>query len=168
MNSAEGQVQHLGYVSTFPILLNVADRPTYFMSLKDAAGLVKMYAFVDVEQYQVVGTGATVTEARTAYMEKLNTDDNITADKESRSVTGTLADIRATVRDGNTVYYFKLENDPAVYTAALSVSPELPFFRAGDTLTVLYYDAADSTRQVSSVEFVSYPSALPAFPDQAA
>ena len=46
MSSAQGQVQHLGYRATFPLLLNVADRPTYFMALKDSAGLVKMYAFV--------------------------------------------------------------------------------------------------------------------------
>lgn len=64
MSSAEGKVQNLRYTATFPLLLNVADRPTYFMSLKDNAGLVKMYAFVDVEQYQLVGTGGTVAEAR--------------------------------------------------------------------------------------------------------
>ena len=64
MESAEGQVQHLKYSSTFPLLLNISDRPTYFMSLKDGAGLVKMYAFVDVSQYQIVGTGSSVEEAR--------------------------------------------------------------------------------------------------------
>ena len=53
MESAKGQVQHLGYSATFPLLLNISDRPTYFVSLKDAAGLVKMYAFVDVRQYQI-------------------------------------------------------------------------------------------------------------------
>ena len=56
MESAKGQVQHLNYTATFPLLLNISNRPTYFLSLKDAAGLVKMYAFVDVEQYQIVGT----------------------------------------------------------------------------------------------------------------
>ena len=32
--SAQGQVQDQGYTATFPLLLNVNDRPTYFMSLK--------------------------------------------------------------------------------------------------------------------------------------
>ena len=50
MESAQGGVQDLGYTATFPLLLNVSDRPTYFMSLKDSAGLVKMYAYVDVQQ----------------------------------------------------------------------------------------------------------------------
>lgn len=63
MSSAKGKVQHLNYNATFPILLNIRDRPTYFLSLKDAAGLVKMYAFVDVQQYQIVGIGDTVNAA---------------------------------------------------------------------------------------------------------
>ena len=35
MDSAEGQVQNLRYTATFPLLLNVAEQPTYFMALKD-------------------------------------------------------------------------------------------------------------------------------------
>ena len=45
MDSAEGQVQNLGYEATFPLLLNVADEPTYFMALKDNAGLVKKVCY---------------------------------------------------------------------------------------------------------------------------
>lgn len=79
MSSAEGKVQNLRYTATFPLLLNVADRPTYFMSLKDNAGLVKMYAFVDVEQYQLVGTGGTVAEARASYVKALSGDGAVSA-----------------------------------------------------------------------------------------
>ena len=50
MDSAEGQVQNLRYTATFPLLLNVAEQPTYFMALKDASELVKMYAMVNVNQ----------------------------------------------------------------------------------------------------------------------
>ena len=52
MSSAEGQVQHLGYRATFPILLNVGSEATYFISLKDAEELVKM----DFDGYSVGGT----------------------------------------------------------------------------------------------------------------
>ena len=38
MASAEGQVQNLRYTATFPLLLNIADEPTYFIALKDDAG----------------------------------------------------------------------------------------------------------------------------------
>ena len=53
MDSAEGKVQEKKYQATFPILINVADQPTYFVSLKDDAGLVKQFAFVSVENYPV-------------------------------------------------------------------------------------------------------------------
>ena len=42
--SAQSKVQQMNYTATFPLLLNIADQPTYFMSLKGADGLVKMYA----------------------------------------------------------------------------------------------------------------------------
>ena len=75
MDSARGQVQHLNYSATFPLLLNISGRPAYFISLKDAAGLVKMYAFVDVAQYQIVGTGQTIDEAKRNYRETLGQEE---------------------------------------------------------------------------------------------
>ena len=50
MSSAEGQVQNLGYRASFPSLINIKNIPTYIMVLKDNAGLVKMYALVNVEK----------------------------------------------------------------------------------------------------------------------
>lgn len=137
MSSAEGQVQHLGYSSTFPLLLNVSDRPTYFMSLKDGAGLVKMYAFVDVNQYQIVGTGNSVESARADYISKLKIE-NITDLPESpkQEVTGVIENISSAVVEGNTVYYIKLENDSNVYTALVTKSDLLPFAQKGDNVTL--------------------------------
>lgn len=137
MSSAEGQVQHLGYSATFPILLNIADRPTYFMALKDGAGLSKMYAFVDVEQYQVVATGYTVSEARENYAAKLKADENIdapVADTESKE--GTLEALSTAVVEGNTKYYLRLTGDATVYVADISVSEQLPFAKVGDQVTL--------------------------------
>lgn len=37
MDSARGQVQQMNYTATFPLLLNIADQPSYFWALKDAA-----------------------------------------------------------------------------------------------------------------------------------
>ena len=54
MDSAKGQVQQMNYTASFPLLINLEGRPTYLISLKDDAGLVKMYAFVDVADYQKV------------------------------------------------------------------------------------------------------------------
>ena len=143
MESAKGVVQDLGYSSTFPLLLNVADRPTYFVALKDSAGLVKMYAYIDVQQYQVVGTGSTITAARESYAEKLKaetdidigTDDN-TLPTEQQTVTGTVAAVSSAVVDGNTCYYLRLQGDDRVFIAGITVSDLLPFAKAGDRVAL--------------------------------
>lgn len=137
MSSAEGQVQHLGYSATFPLLLNVSERPTYFMSLKDSAGLVKMYAFVDVNQYQIVGTGNSVESARADYISKLKTENvTDTPETETNEITGVIEKINSAVVDGNTVYYLKLENDENVYTAIITKSDLLPFASKGQTVKI--------------------------------
>lgn len=138
MSSAEGQVQNLKYKATFPILLNVADRPTYFLSLKDSAELVKMYAFVDVEQYHIVATGTSVAEAQKNYIQKLLAAE-IDADTPSIGVetrAGILAQIHSVVIEGNSAYYFRLEGDESIFFAPISVSPELAFAKAGDAVSI--------------------------------
>ncbi len=137
MSSAEEQVQHLKYTATFPILLNIGDRPTYFMSLKGDAGLVKMYAFVDVQQYQVVGTGSTVKEARQNYITRLSTEGDISIEssKETDTVVGKVVDIESAVVGGNTVYYILLD-DNNVYTADITLSDKLPFLAEGCSVTL--------------------------------
>lgn len=150
MGSAEGQVQHLGYKSTFPLLLNISDRPTYFISLKDAAGLVKMYAFVDVEQYQIVGTGQTIDEAKANYREVLNLEDVVVVEeKETTELTGTIDAIASAVVSGNTCYYFTLTGNDQVYTAYISTDEKLPFLKSGDRVRFTYTES-ESTRNVTS------------------
>lgn len=152
--SAEGQVQNLKYHATFPILLNVADRPTYFMSLKDDAGLVKMYAFVDVEQYQIVGTGSTVDEARADYSQKLQSEEDIEIPTyESYPVKGVIAEISSAVVDGNTKYYVLLENDDTVYVLDVAQSDRLPFAAVGDTLELTCEQWPDAVK-ITAVELV--------------
>ncbi len=150
MSSAEGQVQHLKYTSTFPLLLNVSDRPTYFMSLKDSAGLVKMYAFVDVNQYQIVGTGNTVESARSDYIGKLKTE-NVADIEEApeTEITGVIENINSAVVNGNTVYYIKLEKNDKIYTALVTKSDLLPFATKGQTIKITV-----SENSVNTIEFL--------------
>jgi len=160
MSSAEGQEQHLGYTATFPILLNVEGRPTYFMSLKDDAGLVKKYAFVDVEQYQIVGTGDKLEAAREAYLEKLKANDLIgdngnegeEAPAADVTASGTIAEIHAVVQNGNTVYYFRLNEIGGTFTANISVSEELPFLKAGDRITITHAEGTTAVKTLAVAE----------------
>jgi hypothetical protein len=111
MSSAQGVVQDLGYSATFPLLLNIDGQPTYFMALKDSASLVKMYAMVNEQQYQIVATGTTVAACEQAYQQLLVQNNII----ESTTLTGdmkadgTIAEIRTAVIDGTSFYFFRLE-----------------------------------------------------------
>ncbi len=138
MSSAQGQVQHLGYRATFPLLLNIADRPSYFMSLKDSAGLVKMYAFVDVQQYQIVGTGNTVEESRLDYLSKLKTEDVEVSDTASENISGRVSAISSAVVEGNTCYYIKLENSDKIFIVNVNMNDALPFMSVGSEIEITY------------------------------
>ncbi len=152
MNSAEGAVQEKEYKATFPILINVDGVPTYFISLKDNAGLVKMYSFVAVSNYQIVGVKDTLEDAMNDYR-RLLAANNIVETKpvpdNTETVTVKLDAVSSAVLDGNTVYYLKAGN--RIYTAKISVSPSLPFLKAGDTVTFTASPADDGTYTVSKI-----------------
>lgn len=144
MDSAEGQIQEKNYISTFPILLNVGGRPTYFMSLKDDAGLVKMYAYVDMAQYQIVGTGNTVDKARDAYIALLEDENLVTAPETPDNVndvhvSGTVTAVASAVVDGNTRYYVRIGEDETIHVLPATLSHSLPFIQVGDTISINYH-----------------------------
>ena len=116
MDSAQGVVQDLGYIATFPLLLNIADQPTYFIPLKDQANLVKMYAMVNVAQYQIVATGATVSQCEQEYIQLLSESGvTETEDLPQTEASGTVAEIRSAVLEGNTYYFVRLEGEEVFY-----------------------------------------------------
>lgn len=139
MESAEGMIQEKGYRATFPILLNIADTPSYFISLKDNAGLVKAYSFVAVSDYQIVGVADTIEGAAQEYRRLLASMGNTSAtaqsgqDHTNETVTIKVAAVSSAVVDGNTLYYIKAD-DGKIYTAQIQVSQVLPFVKAGDEL----------------------------------
>lgn len=121
MSSAEGQVQNLGYKATFPLLLNIADEPTYFMALKDGAGLVKKYAMVNVQKYQWVAIGDTVQECEKNYMDLLNTNGIVSTVSESyKSVSGRIESISPVVLEGNSHYYICIVGQEDIYDIDMS------------------------------------------------
>ena len=158
MESAEGQVQEKNYTATFPILLNVSDRPTYFMSLKDDAGLVKMYAFVDVQQYQIVGTGSSVDEAKADYIKKLGSENievtNDNPDVVTKTVEVTVSDVATAVVGGNTKYYIKTDN--GTFIVDITLSSDLPFVSSGDKAVVTIKTSTEETSADISEEIVGF------------
>lgn len=152
MRSAEGKVQEKKYNSTFPILINVADQPTYFMSLKDAAGLIKQYAFVSVQNYQIVGVGDSVSAARDSYIQQLQTSGASNVSAEAQEISGTVSSITSAVRDGDTYYYFTLSDNPnVIYIASVKLENKLPLMKAGDAVDITYTQTTDTVRSVSEI-----------------
>ncbi len=157
MRSAEGAVQEKGYNATVPILLNIGGRPSYCMALKDQGSLVKMYALVDAQNYQTTGVGASIKEAIQNYEisqnSRLRNEPETESQKEESTLTAKIADIHSVSIEGNTYYYFMIEQSEnssednlwnayigkQVFSAPITLSPQLAFLEAGDELTFNFY-----------------------------
>lgn len=139
MSSAEGKVQHLNYKATFPLLLNVGGEPTYFMALKDSAGLVKSYAMLNIEKYQTVAIGDTVSECEKNYINMLKNNGITVEDKkEELQIVGTVTKIVPTVIDGNSHYYILLDNKKEIYDVSVKENPSVILVEQGNTITLTY------------------------------
>lgn len=152
MESAEGQVQHLRYTATFPILINISDVPTYFIALKDAAGLVKKFAMIDIQRYQNVATGDSVAECQKNY-QALLTREGIEMNSHGGvggQITGTISNLMSAVIDSNTHIYFTIAGDPRIFDAALPGMMKMVKFKVGDAIT---FNATESgeTYTVTSI-----------------
>lgn len=142
MHSAEGQVQHLKYDATFPLLINVHGVPTYFMALKDDAGLVKMYAMIDIERYQNVAVGDTLAATEKNYENLLRQNGISTSGSGNNAsvgdgvANGTIAEISPVVIDGNSHYYVILDSDPNIYDCPISSVVDIVRYSVGDRVTL--------------------------------
>ena len=151
MASAMGEVQDLGYTATFPLLLNIADQPTYFIPLVDATNLVKSYAMVNVAQYQIVVTGATVSACEQAYIQQLSAG-GVTQPEQlpKTESSGTVAEIRTAVMGGDTHYFLRLEGETRYYNLSAADNPLAVILNEGDRVTISH--AASEGESQSIVE----------------
>lgn len=162
MNSAEGQVQNLRYRATFPLLINVANQPTYFMALKDDAGLVKKFAMVDIQRYQNVAVGDTVAQTQQTYEALLATNGVDTTGGVvalTENTEGTIDHIAQAVIDGNTHFYIKLKGDDAIYDFALPGLIDIVGFGEGDDIQFNYLP---TDANITPVESLGEPKAATA------
>ena len=151
--SAQGVVQDLGYIATFPLLLNTAGEPTYFIPLKDAANLVKSYAMVNVARYDIVATGNSVTQCEQEYI-RLLADKGVTTQEAlpQTEVSGVIKEIRSAVLDGNTYYFLRLAGEKTFYRLSAAENETAVILNVGDTVTIHHEvreDASDILAGVS-------------------
>ncbi|MEE0245541.1 Tat pathway signal sequence [Ellagibacter isourolithinifaciens] len=157
MQSAEGQVQNLRYTATFPLLINVANQPTYFMALKDSAGLVKKFAMIDIQRYQNVAVGDTVAECQKSYEALLATNGVDTGDSmppDVKQAKGIIATMAQAVLEGNSHYYVTLQGDPSIYDFPLPGMLEIVAYSAGDEISFTYIDAGTTAFPAQSIDSV--------------
>lgn len=149
MSSAQGQVQNLGYQATFPLLLNISGEPTYFMALKDDAGLVKMYAMVNIQKYQWVATGDSIKECEKSYSQLLKTNGITGAGSaEGKSAAGKIANLMPVNLEGTSHIYFALEGREEVFDIDLSNTDLIDIikYKAGDTIRISYLEGENPVK----------------------
>lgn len=160
MGAAEGEVQEKSYVASFPVLINVEGKATYIMVLKDAGGLVKLYALVNVEKYSLVATGSNQEEAMSAYKALLREEGIITDEGGEEDTDGALT-ATVTVEDktvytvgGESVIYLTVtvDGEQILLEKYFRDDKSLHFVSVGDTLTVTYL-ATESSKVFTLVSY---------------
>jgi hypothetical protein len=139
----------MGYTSTFPLLINLKGQPTYLVSLKDSSGLVKMYGFVDVKDYQkVVVTDASkgILIAKDNYLKSIKKE---VKDEELVKKEITVKNITTANINGYTYYY--IEDNSNKYKISISLSDLLPFVKSGDKLEIGYYETNSEVIDVEKI-----------------
>lgn len=136
MAAAEGEVQEKGYQTSFPSLINIDGHPTYIMVLKDSGGLVKLYATVNVEQYNIVTTAATQADCIKAYKAALGIGgDGITEEIQEKTIT--ITSIKYIVIEGNT-YIYLMDKENNLFKAKASTNEEMLLLNVGDKVQISY------------------------------
>lgn len=157
MAAAEGEVQEKGYKASFPSLINVAGVPTYIMVLKDDGGLVKMYAMVNVSQYNMVATATSQSEVFSNYkkmLAKSGKGENI--ERDLKTIDIELRDIRFINTDDGTMVYLVSE-DGKIFKQAFAENEHLVGLKTGDKLRIEYESSgndADDIAYMTSYEYI--------------
>ena len=159
IQSAEGKVQNYKYRATFPILVNMNGSPAYFMTLKDSAGLVKMFCFVSVKDFSLVGVGESMKGARDNYQmaiagSRIGTLSESSA--QQTTVEGTISRIGSDIKDGRTFYYFSLKEQPGtIYIGTINLSSFIPITSVGDRVRISFPKSNDKELSLTELKNLS-------------
>lgn len=153
MAAAEGEVQEKGYRAAFPSLINVGGMPTYIMVLKDSGGLVKLYAMVNVEQYNIVATATTQAQVFENYRKLMASEGEVESlEKETQQKTITVSDIQFINAEDGTIVYLKDEAHH-VYKQAFKDNEALIKISVGDQIQISYEEGVDGIDLLTEYSF---------------
>ena len=165
--AAEGLVQNLGYTATFPTVVNIDGTPTYFMTLKDGAGLIQRYAFCNVENYSIVVQDYTLEGAINSYRVRIGTLDTSVIDASENSITtesnegvefqtistfGEITSLYTAEIGGYTYYIFTLANDTNLYMSSIENNYRQVLLQVGTNVNIEYVTESE-IMLVKSIEF---------------
>ena len=155
-SSAQGKVQNLGYVASNPLLININNEPTYFIPLKDNEGLIKQYAMVNVENYNIVGVGANIEETYNNYITALNNGNkngtDLDANGNTKKETLTVDRIGNIISQNEVVFYITtVEYPEKLIIVSQGLSKETPLTKEADKITISYFE-----NDKSSINAISF------------
>ena len=139
--AAESLVQDLKYEATFPTILNVEGEETYFMLLKDKAGLVQRYALCNVKNYTKVVQAETLAEAVKQYLVKLG--QGIVQESEVQNAEGAIQELYEAQIDGCTYYYFTIEGSTNLYMSSIKNNNKQVMLKVGTVVSIEYVSTAE-------------------------
>lgn len=165
MSSAQGKVQHLGYQASFPLIINLDGQPTYFMPLKDKAGLIKQYAFVSVVNYSSVGVGESISDAMRDYAQVLRKGGSSVIFEqagETESAAGRVKRIASEQADAALLYKMILEEQPdRIFIAESPLSDELALTQPGDRVELQFVETGAGIVDVTAFDNLEFTQRRP-------
>ncbi len=160
------RVKAQNYSATFPLPTMIEGRPAYFISLADpVSSIIKSFALVDVEKYQIVGIGTTIREVERDFCAKrqqLGVSSTYASSSDSLDITGEIKRWGAYAQGGNTYYLFVVVGHEDKLLLADASMPEAAITREGDRVKlqamatkgsswmVLSFDNLEFTQDVGS------------------
>ena len=139
--ACESKMQNFGYRATYPVFVNVSGQPTYLMALKDKAGIIQAYGFVNLKNYSIACVNEKINIALEEYKRAIGLDTEVKVTEDDvLEVTGTVEEIYSQAIDGTTYYYYVVDGN--LYKASAAVN-ELQFLiKVGDEIEIKYQEAA--------------------------
>jgi len=126
--------------TSFPIPINIQDKPTYFILIKGDDGRILKYVYISAQDLELYSMSDTKIGAYNGYLAKLSKEDT----QSIVDVEGDIIDIFSYVVEGNTIYWIELDNGKRYKIDVNNFTDvELRYFiglKIGDTISIKVLD----------------------------
>ena len=160
---AESEVQNYGYKSTFPMMVNIANQPTYLMCLKGNDGLMKQIALALVStKSSTIVTADNLADAIEKYENALvkakvidKEQVNVEIANETENITGVISAKYEITVDGTTHYLYQINESDILYDTSVKYGYKQVAFKVGETVSLDYEVSDKDVKTVLKVEKIT-------------